>query len=113
MVCGKASTEYATVTDVRIRRYSFKVVRSFKYLGLHFDQRASAVHMIEQQTIKARQAFYWLLRFVTTHAWNTPHTRMVLLNVYVRSLLQFGSPVWGPHVLDTTLRAEHAALRPL
>jgi hypothetical protein len=62
---------------------------------------------------KARKVFYWLLRFVCTQRWNTPYTRLVLLNVYVRTIMQFGAPVWAPEHLDLTLTTEHALLRPL
>ena len=94
-------------------RYRFKVVRSFKYLGISFDQQASAKHMIEHTIVKARKVFYWLLRFLASNAWNTPHTRLVLFNVYVRTILQFGAPVWAPSLLDFHSASEHAVLRPL
>jgi hypothetical protein len=38
---------------------------------------------------------------------------MVLLNVYVRTIFQFGAPVWGPEILDVSMISEHAILRPI
>lgn len=48
MVCGQAANTYKNTLTVSLHSYTFKVVRSFKYLGLHFDQRASAAHMINE-----------------------------------------------------------------
>lgn len=53
MVCGAASTLYSPADVVQFGSYHFKVVRSFKYLGLHFDHRASTKHMVTQVLVKA------------------------------------------------------------
>ncbi len=42
-----------------------------------------------------------------------PHTRLVLFNVYVRTIMQFGAPDWSPPFLDLSLQAQHATVRPL
>ena len=82
-------------------------------MGLHFDQFASSKHMISFLLTKAKRVFFWLLKFVTTQHWTAPHTRLVLLNVYVRTLLQFGAPVWAPDLLDVAISREHPILRPM
>jgi hypothetical protein len=46
MVCGPAARSFTGVPTVSIRSSTFRVVTSFKYLGLHFDQKASAPFMI-------------------------------------------------------------------
>jgi hypothetical protein len=69
--------------------------------------------MLTTMLDKARRVYYWMLKFVTTQRWNTPHTRMVLLNVYVRTILQFGAPVWAPQYLHLSLASEHTVLKPV
>ncbi len=113
MICGKDARLFKPGSCSQFAQYKFEVVSDFKYLGLHFDQEASTKHMITFIVDKARRVFFWLLRFVTTQKWNVPHTRLVLLNVYVRTLLQYGAPVWAPEHLDTSLTSEHHLLRSL
>lgn len=66
LVSGPAISSYAAGERITFGNLQFKVVRSFKYLGLHFDPNASSKHMIAQLLVKGCQTFYWLLRFVTT-----------------------------------------------
>ena len=39
--------------------------------------------------------------------------RMVLAEVYVRSVMQFGAPVWAVRLVEGSVMLEGAALRPL
>lgn len=84
MVCGK---------------YFFEIVAEFKYLGLHYNQSASEQFMISKIMDKARKCFAWLVAFVNSNGWKCPNLRLVLFDVYVRSILQYGVNVWGPRLL--------------
>lgn len=69
------------------RHYQFECVSSFKYLGIHFDTVASPTYMLKNLCLKANKAFYWLVNFVGRNHWNVAQTRLVLHDVYVRSIL--------------------------
>ena len=69
--------------------------------------------MVQEILRKGRQVFMWLASFVQQHGWNTPHTRLVLFDIYVRSVLQYGCPVWAPQLLLHPMGTEVPALRPL
>lgn len=78
-----------------------------------FDQSASERRMIAFNIEKGKKAFGWLSGFLKKNGWNHPHMRMVLLDVYVRSILSFGSPIWAPKLVNKPLGIEHANLKPL
>jgi hypothetical protein len=82
-------------------------------LGLVFDRMASGKHMVGGIIGKARKAMYWLIRHVQSNRWNMPHLRLVLADVYVRSILQFGCVVWAPMYLNSNCMKEHAILKPI
>lgn len=54
------------------------------------------------------------MRFVNNNCWNNAYTRLILNDIYVRSVMQYAAPVWAtmgigsPHILD-----EHSHLKPL
>ncbi len=62
---------------------------------------------------KGVKVFHWLRKFVSQNGWRIPHTRLVLLNVYVRSVLQYGAPVWASAALDVSFTRESPVLRPM
>jgi hypothetical protein len=66
-----------------------------KYLGLMFDRMASSKHMALAVWRKSRQAWAALSDFVRKSGWQTPGTRLLLLDVLVRSIMTYGAPVWG------------------
>ena len=76
-----------------------EVVATFKYLGLMFDSEGSVKCMISHLLTKGNKVFHWLRKHVVDNNWKVPHTRLVLLMVYVRSVLQFGAPVWATNAL--------------
>jgi hypothetical protein len=53
--------------------------------------------MVKKITSKAKSAFAWLLNIVRYRTWNLSATRLVLLDVYMRSVLTFGVVIWGAH----------------
>ena len=65
----------------------FEVVSTFKYLGLMFDHEANPRVMVADLLAKGVKVFHWLRKFVSQNGWRIPHTRLVLLNVYVRAVL--------------------------
>ncbi len=87
MVCGAVDPQFVSCATVKFGKFYFKIVKAFKYLGLHFDYIASSKYMIREILVRASKSFFWLVKFVNAQAWNTPYTRLVLLNVYVRTLL--------------------------
>jgi len=77
----------------------FECVREFRYLGMTIDERASLATMVQAMANRARQALGALCEFVGTQQWRVPWTRLVLLDVFVRTLLTYGASVWAPHYL--------------
>lgn len=76
-----------------------------------FDGRASDKKMINNMMEKARKVFHWLVSFLNQNGWQHPNLRLVLYDVYVRSVLQFGCNIWCPKLLLT--KEEHPLLRPV
>ncbi len=89
----------------------FEVVSEFKYLGLVFDSRGGEKLMIARLLEQGRKYFGWLVSFLNLNGWTHPNLRMVLFDVYVRSVLQFGCSVWGPRLLVSG--TEHSLLKPI
>lgn len=65
LVSGAPSPAIGASGTVTLHGYVVEVVTEFRYLGLHFDQRASTPHMLSALLLKARTTFFWLLKFVT------------------------------------------------
>ena len=71
------------------------VVRLFKYLGLHFDGSSSTRSMLQHRLGEARRAWGRLMGKLVSKGWQDRATRLVLFDAYVRSVLLYGSAVWG------------------
>ena len=90
--------------------FSFRVVDSFRYLGLLFDSGGTADTLVEDMVGRARRAFGGLCEFLGTQRWRVPWTRLVLFDIYVRSLMTFGAAVWAPLGMDDTIGSERRYL---
>ena len=90
---------------------SFEVVSEFKYLGMVFDGKGSEKKMVANMLVKARKTFHWLVSFLNQNGWQHPNLRLVLFDVYVRSILQYGCSVWAPKLILG--EAEHSIILPL
>lgn len=55
--------------------------------------------MIEKQLSKSKSVFGWMTSFMKNNCWKVYNTKLVLFDVYVRSILQFGAAVWAPPFL--------------
>ena len=71
------------------------VVRLFKYLGLHFDGSSSTRSMLQHRVGEARRAWGRLIGKLVSKGWQDRATRLFLFDAYVRSVLLYGSSVWG------------------
>ena len=69
--------------------------------------------MVGRVTAKAKKCMMWLLNFVRQNKWNHPHMRCVLSDVFVRSVMQFGAPVWAIAYMDRKVGDEHRVVQPL
>ncbi len=67
--------------------------------------------MISKVLEKAKKSLGWLITFVNNNGWGSPNLRLVLFDIYVRSILQFGVNVWGPRLLRGGM--EHAYIQPM
>lgn len=86
-------------TELCLGDDTFEVVTEFKYLGFMLDTRASAGHMIQHRLAAARGGYGGLCEFLGVQQWYHPWIRLVLFDVYVRTQLTFGAPVWSPRFL--------------
>lgn len=93
--------------------FSFEVVPSFCYLGVSLDSVASTHRMRQDVMTRATIALHRLFEYVGAVGWRVPWTRLVLFDVYVRSVLLFAAPVWAPDVLGVGFPGEAPALKPL
>ena len=69
--------------------------------------------MVQATVTRAAAAFSRLCGYLGVLGWSTPHTRLVLFDVYVRSTMLFAAPVWAPLAVGTTFPGESAALEAL
>ena len=79
----------------------------FVYLGIAFDNKASTRGMLNRVITKSRNAMYWLINFLQATRWSLPSMRLVLMDVYVRSVMQFGCAVWYPPIMKHDFMDEH------
>ena len=97
--------------EVELGGMHFEIVPEFKYLGLVFYAGGGEKLMISRLLERSRKCFGWLIQFLTVNGWKHPHLCMVLFDVYVRSIISYGSSVWGPRLL--VHGTEHALLQPV
>ena len=83
----------------RVGAYAFEVVDSFRYLGIPINGQGSVSTVLASIHQRAAVALAKLCEVVGALKWDTPWTRLVLFDVYVRSCLTFGAPVWAPQAL--------------
>ncbi len=108
---GLASGEVKVGEYMDLDGLVFELVHEFRYLGLVFDSRGGEKTMITRLVEKGRRCFGWLISFLNRNGWRHPHLRLVLFDVYVHSILQFGCSVWGPRLLVNGI--EHSLILPL
>lgn len=70
-------------------------VQKFRYLGLEVDNGVTARAMMTKTLDSARRAFKTLVDTITVKGWDVRATRLILLDVMVRSVLTFGCNVWA------------------
>ncbi len=75
------------------------MVPVFRYLGIPLDQQARDVTMIQSIHARGAGALGKMCDVLGSLQWHTVWTRLVLFDVYVRSCLTFGAPVWAPRAL--------------
>jgi hypothetical protein len=107
MVAGSPDPTCAPGVVLPFGNLSFECVDRFKYLGVLFDRKASYKTMLKGILEKSRKSMYWMVRFIANHQWTMPHTRLVLMDVFVRSVMQFACPVWSPALLNPNCLIEH------
>ena len=93
---GKGNKRFAH-QDYRLyyRGTEIPVVQLFKYLGLEFDGTRSTRSMIRHRLLEARKAWGRLMGKLISRGWQDRATRLVLYDVFVRSVLLYGCTVWG------------------
>ena len=66
--------------------------------------------MIDARLAAARKVWTWLVGMVTQWGWRDRATRLLLLDVYVRSSLLYGAATWGVHLVavDCALTRDHS-----
>lgn len=100
-------------TTFHVAGFCFDVVPAFRYLGVTLDAGGSPARMVQDVATRASAALYRLCEYVGTLGWRTPWTRLVLYDVYVRTVLLFAAPVWAPGGLQSSFPEEPPLLRPL
>ena len=76
----------------------------FKYLGLIFTQTTSLEPMIAARAVAAQRSWSALQAKLSALQWKDRGTKLALYETYVRSVLLYGSPLWGVQRLDKKLR---------
>jgi hypothetical protein len=79
---------------------TYEVVTTFKYLGVDIDQDGSAQGIGRQRLAVARGGLAALCTFIGVHRWTYIWTRLLLYDIYVRSLMTFGAATWAPKYLQ-------------
>ena len=113
MVCSKVDPAFLPTCWFKFGRFWFECVSHFRYLGLVFDSRSNVHTMINKVCDYLKNSMYWMIKFFANNRWNLPLTRLILTDVYVWSILQFGSLIWGPAVISSNCLIEHSKFKPL
>ena len=87
--------------EIRYGNDKLEQVDIFKYLGLHFDAEASLSVMSAKRLEAAKRAAGAMTSMIARVGWRDKWLRLVLHNVFVRSVMMYGSVVWGSHLVDT------------
>jgi hypothetical protein len=56
--------------------------------------------MLSHTITKAKSALGSLCEFVGSQRWTVPWTRLVLYDVFVRTVMMYGAPAWAPQYLE-------------
>ena len=94
-------------------KFSFEIVDVFKYFGLHFYANGSDKNMIKHVILRAKKLFGWFISTVNKNGWTNLNLRLVLMEVYVRSLLQCGCSVWTLRYLLNGIGKKHSIIKPI
>ena len=86
--------------DIRYGNDKLEQVDIFKYLGLHFDPEASLSVMSAKRLEAAKRAAGALTSMMGRVGWRDKWLRLVLHNIFVQSVMLYGSIVWGSHLVD-------------
>jgi hypothetical protein len=84
---------------------TFEIVPHFTYLGTLVDPAANESTALLHALGKARGGFTQLCEWVGSQKWTTPWTRLLLHDVFVRTHMTFGAPVWAPRYLRAAAAA--------
>ena len=93
----------------KYRNETVERVRSFKYLGLHFDEQASTSHMMEKRLQAAKSSYQALHELLVRRGLRNMTTRLLLFDTYVRTTLLFAAPAWAAIALASngTVRGDY------
>ena len=69
----------------------------FKYLGLWFDPLGSLSVMTAKRVEAARKSQGVLTQHMVCAGWHDKWLRIILHNIYVRTVLLYGCTVWGKY----------------
>jgi hypothetical protein len=90
------------IGEVSYRGEQLEAVKEFKYLGMQLNGTMNEQHMGRAVWRKAKAAGSRVVEYVKSNGWKQPATRLLLLDVYVRTLLLQSVVVWG-----VVVRYEH------
>ena len=93
------TTDPAAPPTYTVAGDTFERVPLFRYLGVPVDPAGNPETVGKAALERSRGSLGALCAFVGTQRWTVPWTRLVLLDVYVRTQMTFAAAVWTPHYL--------------
>ena len=110
LIGGKGTKGFRAEVDIEedallyYRGTPLKRVQEFKYLGLMLTGRRDKTLMVQTRITKAKAAWGGLQGKLNSLGWRDRSTKLALFEAYVRSVLLYGSAIWGTDKLDAKAR---------
>ncbi|CAG9781741.1 unnamed protein product [Diatraea saccharalis] len=96
-------------TQYHIHNVALKRSEVVKDLGIIFDQKLTFIPQLDNVVQKASRMLGFVIR--NGKVFKDTHTKIILYNSLVRSILEYGIVVWRPHYATHTLRLERIQKR--
>ena len=91
----KEISKYNKLTNFTYNEKTIEFTKSYKYLGVEFQQNGKYKDVINTRILKARNAIYAINRACATDNTSSTHTKRKLFESKIFPILTYGSAIWG------------------
>ena len=96
IVFSKGNVQYNKIANFVYNGNKIEFCKSYKYLGVEFQQNGKFKEVVKTRILKAQNAIYAINRACATANTSSIHVRKKLYKSKIFPILTYGSAIWGP-----------------